>query len=328
MIFPDHTSDTQFGWFTHVHTLRKGWAYRRLIDGTVDDMSILGGHRGSYRITAGPLPADANPTDCQYDTRRNSTWKSWKTWKNPNFENEHIPTYSIILELNDGSFSIARFNLLVWVKPFRVRLKLWNSRSGALSAGALNVYKLKDLTAKWDMTIAQLASIIKAFHLRYWVLVWLVSCTHQLKSSWLYGSRAYGATATAPKEWSLHLNAANEPDMYHFVTMLRQAARMNIYEQAGDAMGWWCQWCLNQKHRKSRFSFSASLLVSRISDFFVYLEVKKLKEFKQKSVYAHNHRPYLDSQMYSSQSGHLEAPLGLGLWAQRPPGLRVLVLHI
>ena len=37
------------------------------------------------------------------------------------------------------------------------------------------------------------------------------------------------------------------------------------------------------------------------------LEVKKLKEFKQKSVYAHNHRPYLDSQMYSSQSGHLEA---------------------
>lgn len=107
----------------------------RLIDGTVDDMSILGGHRGSYRIAAGPLPADANPTDCQY-------------------------------------------------------------------------------------------------------------------------------------EWSLHLNAANEPDMYHFVTMLRQAARMNIYEQ-----------------------------------------VKKLKEFKQKSVYAHNHRPYLDSQMYSSQSGHLEVIL-------------------
>ena len=61
---------TQFGWFTHVHILRKGWAYRRLIDGTVDDMSILGGHRGSYRIAAGPLPADANPTDCQYDTRR------------------------------------------------------------------------------------------------------------------------------------------------------------------------------------------------------------------------------------------------------------------
>ena len=37
----------------------------------------------------------------------------------------------------------------------------------------------------------------------------------------------------AAEEWSLHLNAANEPDMYHFVTMLRQAARMNIYEQAG-----------------------------------------------------------------------------------------------
>ena len=35
-------------------------------------------------------------------------------------------------------------------------------------------------------------------------------------------------------------------------------------------------------------------------------QVKKLKEFKQKSVYAHNHRPYLDSQIYSSQSGHLE----------------------
>ena len=68
--------------------------------------------------------------------------------------------------------------------------------------------------------------------------MWLVSCTHELKSSWLYGSGAYGATATAPKEWTLHLNAANEPDMYHFVTMLRQAARMNIYEQAGDAMGW------------------------------------------------------------------------------------------
>jgi len=107
----------------------------RLIDGTVDDMSVLGGHRGSYRIAAGPLPADANPTDCQY-------------------------------------------------------------------------------------------------------------------------------------EWSLSLNAANEADMYHFVTMLRQAARMDIYEQ-----------------------------------------VKKLKEFKQKSVYAHNHRPYLDSQIYSSQSGHLEVIL-------------------
>lgn len=34
------------------------------------------------------------------------------------------------------------------------------------------------------------------------------------------------------QEWSLSLNAANEADMYHFVTMLRQAARMDIYEQA------------------------------------------------------------------------------------------------
>ena len=33
------------------------------------DMSVLGGHRGSYRIAAGPLPPDANPTDCQYDAR-------------------------------------------------------------------------------------------------------------------------------------------------------------------------------------------------------------------------------------------------------------------
>ena len=41
----------------------------RLIDGTVDDMSVLGGHRGSYRIAAGPLPADANPTECQYVAR-------------------------------------------------------------------------------------------------------------------------------------------------------------------------------------------------------------------------------------------------------------------
>ena len=46
----------------------------RLIDGTVDDMSVLGGHRGSYRIAAGPLPADANPTDCQYEA-----W--WSTMK-------------------------------------------------------------------------------------------------------------------------------------------------------------------------------------------------------------------------------------------------------
>ncbi|CAK9114839.1 unnamed protein product [Durusdinium trenchii] len=107
----------------------------RLIDGTVDDMSVLGGHRGSYRIAAGPLPPDANPTDCQY-------------------------------------------------------------------------------------------------------------------------------------EWSLRLNAENEADMYHFVTMLRQASRMDIFEQ-----------------------------------------LKKLKEFKQKSVYAHNNRPYLDSQIYSSQSGHLEVIL-------------------
>ena len=107
----------------------------RLIDGAVDDMAVLGGHRGSYRIAAGPLPADANPAGCQY-------------------------------------------------------------------------------------------------------------------------------------EWSLRLNAENEADMYHFVTMLRQAARMDIFEQ-----------------------------------------VKRLKEFKQKSVIAHNHRPYLDSQIYSSQSGHLEVVL-------------------
>ena len=51
-----------------VHCLQLAFD-RRLIDGTVDDMSVLGGHRGSYRIAAGPLPADANPTDCQYDAR-------------------------------------------------------------------------------------------------------------------------------------------------------------------------------------------------------------------------------------------------------------------
>lgn len=51
----------------------------RLIDGTVDDMSVLGGHRGSYRIAAGPLPADANPTDCQYE----AWWSNHETLKKP-----------------------------------------------------------------------------------------------------------------------------------------------------------------------------------------------------------------------------------------------------
>ena len=44
------------------------------------------------------------------------------------------------------------------------------------------------------------------------------------------------------KEWSLSLNAANEADMYHFVTMLRQAARMDIYEQAWRAVFAWGAW--------------------------------------------------------------------------------------
>ena len=69
-------------------------------------------------------------------------------------------------------------------------------------------------------------------------------------------------------EWSLSLNARDEADMYHFITMLRQAARMDIAEQ-----------------------------------------VKKLQEFKKKSAFALNNRPYLDSQIYSTQSGHLEVIL-------------------
>lgn len=54
-----------------MESLRNATLQRRLIDGTVDDMSVLGGHRGSYRIAAGPLPADANPTDCQYEAGSN-----------------------------------------------------------------------------------------------------------------------------------------------------------------------------------------------------------------------------------------------------------------
>jgi len=120
----------------HVHPHKVGNDYNpRLIDGAVDDMQMLSGHRGSYRVVAGPLPVDANPADCQY-------------------------------------------------------------------------------------------------------------------------------------EWSLSLNARDEADMYHFITMLRQAARMDIAEQ-----------------------------------------VKKLQEFKKKSAFALNNRPYLDSQIYSTQSGHLEVIL-------------------
>ncbi|CAE7403436.1 fadB [Symbiodinium sp. KB8] len=120
----------------HIHPHKVGNDYNpRLIDGAVDDMQMLSGHRGSYRVVAGPLPVDANPADCQY-------------------------------------------------------------------------------------------------------------------------------------EWSLSLNARDEADMYHFITVLRQAARMDIAEQ-----------------------------------------VKKLQEFKKKSAFALNNRPYLDSQIYSTQSGHLEVIL-------------------
>ena len=58
--------------------------------------------------------------------------------------------------------------------------------------------------------------------------------------------------------------------------------------------------------KEAIFSLRGSL-IKACGLLFSVTEVKKLKEFRQKSVYAHNHRPYLDSQMYSSQSGHLEA---------------------
>eukprot|EP00931_Biecheleriopsis_adriatica_P059754 TRINITY_DN35814_c0_g1_i1.p1 TRINITY_DN35814_c0_g1~~TRINITY_DN35814_c0_g1_i1.p1 ORF type:complete len:3403 (-),score=723.69 TRINITY_DN35814_c0_g1_i1:308-10516(-) len=120
----------------HTHPNKIGNDYNpRLIDGMVDDMSQLGGHRGTYRIAAGPVPADANPAACQY-------------------------------------------------------------------------------------------------------------------------------------EWQLHLNAKSEADMFHFITILRQATRYDSHEQ-----------------------------------------VKRLKEFKQKSAFALNNRPYLNSQMYSSNSGTLEVVL-------------------
>mmetsp|Transcript_18850 Transcript_18850/g.33157 ORF Transcript_18850/g.33157 Transcript_18850/m.33157 type:complete len:3464 (-) Transcript_18850:114-10505(-) len=74
--------------------------------------------------------------------------------------------------------------------------------------------------------------------------------------------------AACTYEWSMSVCAPSEADMFHFVTMLRQAVRMDAAEQ-----------------------------------------VKKLGEFKQKSAFALNNRPYMNSDMYSSKSGHLEVIL-------------------
>eukprot|EP00930_Biecheleria_cincta_P021490 TRINITY_DN1591_c0_g1_i1.p1 TRINITY_DN1591_c0_g1~~TRINITY_DN1591_c0_g1_i1.p1 ORF type:complete len:3401 (-),score=659.74 TRINITY_DN1591_c0_g1_i1:53-10255(-) len=74
--------------------------------------------------------------------------------------------------------------------------------------------------------------------------------------------------ASCTYEWTMQLNARSEAEMYHFITTLRQATRMDLCEQ-----------------------------------------MKKLREFQQKSAYALNNRPYLDSEMYSSKCGYLEVIL-------------------